>query len=74
MKAFTPFKYESADDFYGGYAAVKLDGKWGYIDREGKEAISFRFKLAYPFRNGKALVTLMDDKMIWINYQGRPVE
>lgn len=35
-----PFRYDSADvfnNFYDGLAAVKQNGKWGYINKYGKE-------------------------------------
>ncbi len=41
--------YEDAQPFAGGWAAVKKDGKWGYIDREGAERIGFRFENARSF-------------------------
>jgi len=34
-----PCIYDSAMDFSEGLAAVKLDGKWGYIDKNGNEVI-----------------------------------
>lgn len=36
-KEITPFKYERAWGFYADTAAVMLNGKWGRIDRDGKE-------------------------------------
>ncbi len=41
--------YEDARPFAGGWAAVKQDGKWGFIDREGTVRIDFRFENARSF-------------------------
>ncbi len=32
-----PFKYDEAKSFSEGLALVKLNGKWGFIDKTGKE-------------------------------------
>ncbi|MDR2862901.1 MAG: WG repeat-containing protein, partial [Puniceicoccales bacterium] len=32
-------KYDDVENFHGGLAAVKLDGKWGYVDETGNEVI-----------------------------------
>ena len=37
-------KYENSLSFRAGYAAVKLDGKWGFIDNTGKEVISIKYE------------------------------
>lgn len=37
-------------------APVKIRGKWGYIDRNGKVAIKRQFTEAYPFIDGRAAV------------------
>jgi hypothetical protein len=39
----TPFKYEWAEPFVNGLAAVRLDGRIGFIDPEGRIAIPLRF-------------------------------
>ncbi len=41
--------YEDARPFAGGWAAVKKNGKWGYIDREGAVRIDFQFDDARSF-------------------------
>jgi hypothetical protein len=38
-KKIIPFKYDDAWPFSEGLAAVKVDGKWGFIDKTGKEII-----------------------------------
>jgi len=45
-----PMKMQAG--FFGGYAAVKKGGKYGYINRQGKVVIPFKFFTAKPFRYG----------------------
>ncbi len=40
-KVIIPFKYENVFDFSEGLAPVKLNGKWGYIDKKDNVVISF---------------------------------
>ena len=44
--------YENAKDFSEGFAAVKKDGRWGYINADGEQTVDFRFedalKKAWP--------------------------
>ena len=49
-------QYEDADSFSEGLAAVKKDGKWGYIDETGKTVIPFEYDYAFPFSEGLAVV------------------
>lgn len=49
-------QYEDAGQFSDGLAAVKKNGKWGYIDEEGKVVIPFQYELAYDFNEGLAIV------------------
>ncbi len=54
----TDFLYEDAWFFEDGYAPVKKDGKWGFIDETGKEVTDFMFEDASPLYRGKAFVSL----------------
>lgn len=49
-------KYDFALPFYDGMAAVKKDGKAGFIDVEGNPIFDFEFEEARNFDNGKAWV------------------
>lgn len=49
-------QYEDAMPFSEGLAAVKKDGKWGYIDESGAVVIPFQFDRAYGFNEGYAIV------------------
>ena len=50
-------RYEAAEAFSEGYAAVKRNGKWGYIDTAGRTALPFRYEKAYAFSEGYAVVS-----------------
>jgi hypothetical protein len=52
------FKFDSADDFSEGLAAVSLKEKTGYIDKTGKFVIPPRFLSSFPFSDGMALVVI----------------
>ena len=63
-----------------GMAAIRLNGRWGYVDRTGKEAIAPRFSMAKPFGEGVAAVRVLNakgedelDEGKWgfLNHQGR---
>lgn len=45
-------EYDEADLFYEGFAVVKKAGKYGYITKDGKLAIPFKFFTAKPFSVG----------------------
>lgn len=58
-------QYEDASLFSDGLAAVKKDGKWGYIDTEGKTVIPFQYDLAYEFNEGYAIVGKLVNTESW---------
>lgn len=49
-------RYEAAQPFSEGLAAVRQNGKWGYIDTDGKQVIPCQYDLAYEFNEGYAIV------------------
>lgn len=53
-------QYQDAKYFENGYAPVKKDGKWGYIDQTGKEVTDFIFDDACTVYNGYAWVRYND--------------
>jgi hypothetical protein len=53
-----PFKFDGADDFSEGLAAVEIKEKTGYIDKTGKFLIPPRFISGFPFSEGLAVVLL----------------
>ena len=53
--------YDSGYPFFEEYAAVKKNGKWGYIDKQGNVVIDFIFDKATPLCDGK----------VWVIYNGK---
>ena len=53
-----PSKYDWEYDFHYGLALVKLNGKWGYVDKSGKEVIPCRYDYTTSFDDGFAKVCL----------------
>lgn len=51
-----PFIYDGVTDFYEGVAAVKKDGKWGYIDENNNTVLEFNYNIAHGFYKGIAQV------------------
>ena len=69
--------YEDAKSFVDGIAAVKSKGKWGFIDKKGKQLIPFKYddidnSFGGPFKEGLALVKL-NDKWGYIDNKGNEV-
>lgn len=58
QKTLIPAQYENAFEFSGGMAAVRIDGKYGYIDRNGTIVIEPAFDLAGAFHAGLAEVLI----------------
>ncbi|CAL2105653.1 hypothetical protein T190115A13A_170076 [Tenacibaculum sp. 190524A02b] len=50
--------YNTANDFIDGLALVSKNGKYGFIDKKGKEVIPLKYNYALPFHNGLSAVTL----------------
>jgi len=54
--------------FSEGYAAVEVNGKWGFIDRTGKQAIEPVYDDVKDFYNGLAVVGLKHGKAFRYGY------
>jgi serine/threonine protein kinase len=65
-------KYDDAGSFSEGLAPVKLNGKWGYIDKQDRQVISLKYDLADSFSEGLAPVEL-NGKWGYIDKQDRQV-
>ena len=65
-----PCKYESVYSYNDGLASVKLDGKWGYVDKLGREVIPCLYDVAGQFNEGLAMVEL-NNKWGFIDKTGR---
>ncbi len=48
---------------------VQLNGKWGFINKEGKEVIPCKYDVAFEFNEGLALVQL-NGKFGYIDING----
>jgi hypothetical protein len=55
-KLIVDFKYTTVQPFHEGLAAVELDGKWGFINKQGVEIIPRQFEGAHDFSDGLARV------------------
>ncbi|MDJ0515966.1 MAG: WG repeat-containing protein [Trichodesmium sp. MO_231.B1] len=62
-----PYSFDNANyssSFSEGLAAVKKDGKWGYIDKTGKIVIPYQFDDAYGFQQGLAKVIVNEQEYL----------
>ena len=64
--------FESVGNFSEGLACVKVDGKWGYIDKSGKQVIKCQYDWADNFSEGLASVEV-DGKWGYIDKSGKQV-
>jgi len=53
-----PPQFDDAHQFYEGLASVKINGKWGLIDKTGKTIISPQFDNTYGFSEGLIKVAI----------------
>ena len=51
---------------------VIVDGRWGYMDKTGREVIPCQYDRADDFHDGMAQVTL-GDRLLFIDKTGREV-
>ena len=65
-------KYDNVMNFDEGLAAVKLNSKWGFIDKTGQEVIPRKYDFARDFSEGLAIVTLKG-KEGFVDKTGREV-
>ena len=64
--------YEAIEDFHEGLAKVKKDGKWGYINKEGREVIPCKYDSASDFREGLVFVD-KDNHTLIIDQSGQEI-
>ena len=57
-------QYEDAKTFGDGYAAVKVDGKWGFINEEGQMVVEPQYDWANGVSDGYAVVAKMESFML----------
>lgn len=63
-------EYDDINNFSEGFAKVKVNGKYGFIDKTGKEIIPTKYDWAGDFNEGLARVAL-DDKAGYIDKKGK---
>lgn len=64
-------KFDEAEDFSDGLAAVKMNDKWGFIDTLGNVKVDFKFSnKPNSFRNGRAFVQGTNNKWGIIDTDG----
>lgn len=74
-------KYDDTDAFSEGLAAVKLNGKWGFVNQEGKETIPIQYYMVGTFSEGLVAVTksetTKDFQWLFVDNKGKtaiPIE
>lgn len=50
--------FDKAEDFKENFAEVKMDGKWGFINKKGEIVIKPQFYETHPFSSGLSQVAL----------------
>ena len=64
-------QYDEAERFSEGLAPVKMDGKWGFIDKNGVMIIQPKYDYVAGFSNGLSLVGIKNwGKLGYINKDG----
>jgi hypothetical protein len=63
--------FEDAGVFSEGHAAVKADGRWGYIDKTGRVVIKPQFESAEPFSDGLAAVSVGVNRVGYVDTAGQ---
>ena len=61
--------YDEVEDFRNGFAAVKRNGKWGFVNEKGEEMIPCNYDYVNDFEEGFARVEI-DGKWGFVNKQG----
>ena len=59
-------EYEVISEFSEGIAAVKKNGKWGYVSEQGTEILAPAYEVAYPFHEGMAVLASNDHTLVAI--------
>ncbi|HET8725240.1 MAG TPA: WG repeat-containing protein [Anaeromyxobacteraceae bacterium] len=66
-----PGEWEGCGNMSEGLVAVRLDGRWGYIDASGRAVIALRFEQAGDFSGGLAPVTVEGGRCGYVDRTGR---
>lgn len=68
-----PPQFDGVRPFSEGLAAVQIEGKWGYINKQGELVIPCKYKEAYDFHVKLAFVKTEDGYII-IDKQGNTIQ
>ena len=68
-----PTHYHGEADFPVCNKAVEEDGKWGYVDKEGKEIVPLVYEDAEDYKDGKARVKT-NGEYFYIDYNGNRID
>jgi len=63
--------FDAMDDFHNGFAIVSKNGKYNYIDYNGKLLLQESVYFAYPFKNGVAIIRKSQDEYNIIDKNGK---
>jgi hypothetical protein len=66
------YKYTHAYPFKEGRGRVRF-GKWGFVDKEGKEIVPLVYEAAEDYKDGKARVK-KNGEWFYIDYNGNRIE
>lgn len=67
----SPIRYEDANSFYDGMAAVQQDGLWGYIDTKGNMRIQPQFHYIHTEWEDEKVLVQEGDHLFYINKSGQ---
>ncbi len=67
-------KYDDAKDAWNGLMAVNYEGRWGYINPAGEEAIPFIYKQGYNFSDSRAFVQNFRNEWLLIDKTGAIID
>ncbi|MBQ5914134.1 MAG: WG repeat-containing protein [Alistipes sp.] len=69
-----PLKYDDAYDFREGLVVVKLNGKWGFIDKTGKEITPLKYDDVRVYGMNEGMVAVeFNDRYGYIDHTGKEV-
>ena len=69
-----PLKYDDAYDFREGLVVVKLNGKWGFIDKTGKEITPLKYDDVRVYGMNEGMVAVeFNDRYGYIDHTGKEI-
>ena len=72
-KLITNYSFDDARNFNHHFAAVEINGKWGFIDESGNLLIPADYDVVYDFQNENTVV-LKNNKWELINDKGTAIK